>query len=239
MVLHGNYPYANLFEGNIGQNIVIDDSHGKNGMYNTFFRNRAELYGIFMNTNPATDYVNFIGNDVPNTGFLLGLYSVFGTNHFSYGNNIRGTMTPAGTSNLPETSLFLTYTPPYYLSQSHWPPLGTPTAMNAYNNEAQNNYIAGQFTDCSLAGIIVTIDEHATPPHCTVYPNPANNTLSIESNGNGSIERIEILSLAGQVYICSFNDSQTDLSLLKDGMYFLRVFFTDGRCLTEKFLIAH
>jgi hypothetical protein len=30
IVLHGNYVYANLFEGNLGQQIVIDDSHGIN-----------------------------------------------------------------------------------------------------------------------------------------------------------------------------------------------------------------
>ena len=45
MVLHGNYPYANLFEQNICQNIVIDNSHGPNGPFNTFLRNRAESYG--------------------------------------------------------------------------------------------------------------------------------------------------------------------------------------------------
>ena len=48
LVLHGNYPYANLFEGNILQNLVVDDSHGLNGPYNTFFRNRADNYGIVM-----------------------------------------------------------------------------------------------------------------------------------------------------------------------------------------------
>jgi hypothetical protein len=38
VVLHGNYPYSNLFEGNIIQNLVIDNSHGINGPYNTFFQ---------------------------------------------------------------------------------------------------------------------------------------------------------------------------------------------------------
>ena len=46
-VLHGNYPFANLIEQNICQNIVVDNSHGPNGPHNTLFRNRAELYGIF------------------------------------------------------------------------------------------------------------------------------------------------------------------------------------------------
>ena len=42
LVLHGNYPYSNLFEGNIVQNVAIDDSHGFQGPNNTFLR-RIEL----------------------------------------------------------------------------------------------------------------------------------------------------------------------------------------------------
>jgi len=58
LVLHGNYPFANLFEGNICQNVMIDASHGINGPYNTFFRNRVQLYGIIMSPSPATDSMN-------------------------------------------------------------------------------------------------------------------------------------------------------------------------------------
>jgi len=46
--LHGHYPFANLFEGNIIQNIIIDHYWGPSGPRNTFFRNRAELWGIIM-----------------------------------------------------------------------------------------------------------------------------------------------------------------------------------------------
>src|SRR5690606_35679977 len=84
IVFHGNYPYMNLVEGNNCQHIVIDDSHGKNGPYNTLLRNRSDLYGLFMNSNPATDSVNFIGNEVTNTGFLLGLYILSGNGHFTF-----------------------------------------------------------------------------------------------------------------------------------------------------------
>jgi len=65
--LHGNYPYANLFEGNIAWFIEADDHHGPNGPYNTFFRNFcyntdnmlwSEMYlGVF-----STDYANLVGN---------------------------------------------------------------------------------------------------------------------------------------------------------------------------------
>ncbi len=54
-VLHGNYVYANLFEQNICQNIVIDNSHGPNGPYNTFIRNRAEGFGVFFSATNSPD----------------------------------------------------------------------------------------------------------------------------------------------------------------------------------------
>jgi hypothetical protein len=98
-VLHGNYPYMNLFEGNVVQNIIIDNSHDINGPYNTFYRNRAELYGIFMNTGPASDAQNFIGNQVSNTtSVLYGMYSLQGINHYQEGNIIKGIVTPNGTA---------------------------------------------------------------------------------------------------------------------------------------------
>ena len=66
--LHGHYPFSNLFEGNIVQNIMLDQTHGPNGPFNTFFRNRAELYGILMTSGTIqNDSMNFVGNEVTNT----------------------------------------------------------------------------------------------------------------------------------------------------------------------------
>jgi len=234
MVLHGNYPYANLFEGNIGQNIVIDDSHGKNGRYNTFFRNRAELYGIFMNNNPATDYMNFIGNEVPNTGFLLGNYTLFGSNHFQYGNNVRGTITPAGTASLPEASLFLTIMPSYYISNSHWPPVGTPNSLNAYKNEAQNRYIAGQLNDCNVDEIIVSVNENESTPSLIIYPNPATHSVRIETSANDQIEKVMLFSPTGKELSSCVTDYIINISLLDNGIYFIMIRFKNGRSVMKK-----
>lgn len=146
LVLHGNYPYANLLEGNTVQNIVIDDSHGANGRYNTFFRNRAELYGITMSSSAAGGYQNFIGNEITNSGFLLGLYSLSGTGHFEHGNNKNGTIIPSGTSSLPESTLYLESPEAFYLADSEFPPIGTPNAIDAYIIEAEQRYVSGAFT---------------------------------------------------------------------------------------------
>jgi hypothetical protein len=126
LVLHGNYPYMNLFEGNVVQNIVIDNSHDINGPHNTFFRNRAELYGIFMNTAPASNDQNFIGNQVTNTSSALhGLYSLQGTGHFAYGNQVKGTILPVGTSEPDSVSLFDYDFGGFYAVHSAIPPIRT------------------------------------------------------------------------------------------------------------------
>lgn len=157
LVLHGNYPYLNLFEGNIVQNVVIDDSHGKNGHHNTFFRNRAELWGFFMNNNPATDSTNFVGNEVTNTGFFMGLYVINGVNHFHYGNNIKGTIQPAGTGNLPDISYYYTQTPDFWNIPASFPPIGPPSTINSKTNPAKARYASGSnFAICPAIQLIIT-----------------------------------------------------------------------------------
>ncbi len=112
ITVHGNYPYANLFEGNLCQHIWIDDSHHANGPLNTFFRNRAENYGIYM-TDRAASNQNFVGNETF-TGKLSLLfnpsgYRLVGGGHFEYGNVISGkSIQPPGTTNLTDCSYYLT-----------------------------------------------------------------------------------------------------------------------------------
>jgi hypothetical protein len=82
--LHGHYAYANLFEGNIVRNICIDHEWGPSGPYNTFFRNRAEGYGIiFSSCTPpyCSNSQHIVGNDVDYNGYLFGPYTITGTGH--------------------------------------------------------------------------------------------------------------------------------------------------------------
>ena len=112
ITVHGNYPYANLFEGNLCQHIWIDDSHNANGPLNTFYRNRAESYGIYMSDRAASNQ-NFVGNEAF-TGKLSVFfnptgYQLVGGGHFEYGNRIDGTrIQPPGTTNLTDGSYYLT-----------------------------------------------------------------------------------------------------------------------------------
>ena len=136
LVLHGNYPYANLFEGNIIQNLVIDDSHGMNGQNNTFFRNRIENYGIVMNANAGND-MNFIANEITGSGLLKGLYMIEGI-HTEIANNIKGSIQNGIVS---ETSL---------INKNYASKIGPPNLMNSWNNDAfirSNNTLK---TFCSI-----------------------------------------------------------------------------------------
>lgn len=48
LVLHGNFPYANVFEENECMQVVVDASHGPNGGGNIFIRNRIHGYGVYV-----------------------------------------------------------------------------------------------------------------------------------------------------------------------------------------------
>jgi hypothetical protein len=126
LVMHGNYPYLNLFEGNVVQNIVIDNSHGINGPYNTLFRNRAELYGIFMSSTQVSNSQNFIGNQVTYVGSAIyGQYSLQGTAHFAYGDQVRGDILPTGTGEPTWSTLWDHSFGPFYSVIGSVPPIRT------------------------------------------------------------------------------------------------------------------
>jgi hypothetical protein len=137
IVVHGNYPYANLFERNICQHIWIDDSHGVNGPLNTFFRNRAESYG-FTITDPRADNQNIVGNETfkgTYSAFLGGSYGLEGTGHFAYANNtISKGIEPPGTTNLTDVSYYLTNTPAFWNIPDKLPTVGPPLDLNVSKN---------------------------------------------------------------------------------------------------------
>lgn len=128
IALHGNYPYFNLFEGNLVQSIIADASHGKNGPYNTFLRNRAELYGIIISPG-AGDSSNIVGNEITGNGFQQGNYILFGAGNLQYGNNKNNTIFPAGTISPPEKSLRYTQVPSFWNIPYVWPSIGIGNSM--------------------------------------------------------------------------------------------------------------
>ena len=148
-VLHGNYTYMNLFEGNTVQHMVIDASHGSNGPYNTFFRNRGELYGFFSDSGTPSDSMNVVGNVITNSGFPYGLFMLNGVGHYSYGNNHSGSVTPSNTSNMTVNTLYLNENDlPAFLNQEILPMVGYPLAMNQKLLQAEQRFISEEYVDC-------------------------------------------------------------------------------------------
>ena len=231
LVLHGNYPFSKLFEGNINQNTVIDNSHLKNGPYNTFFRNRSELFGIFMNSNPATDTTQFLANEVTNS--TAGLYTLVGNGNLEYGNNVKGTLTPAGTTNVTDTSLYYSdfgrpqcFDPFLY----NWPILGTPLPFNTNSNAAKDRAAFGKWAICECTNFnIGQYEIQNRNAQINVFPNPFSNRIQFDSD-----EKIKSINILGTDGIVVFSDTynkgnEYELNFLPSGFYILRLTFENGK----------
>lgn len=127
IVLHGNYPFANLIEQNQVGNIVIDNSHGINGPNNLFFRNRASLWGVLMNSGSGNK-THFIGNEITGT-----LCSFAGDFNFVLSNyRVASDTANNNKINLPQSFYF--YEKPKWWSQKlKFPLLGIQNPENSKN----------------------------------------------------------------------------------------------------------
>ena len=174
MLLHGHYPFANLFEGNIGQSIIVDDTWGPAGPYNTFFRNRAELYGIIIFDQTVSSYnQNIVGNEVTNTDSLKGNYYLQPGYHFTYDNNINGIIQPPDANTLNDVSYYLTSKPYFWNISSVWPSIGGLNALNSGTNPARERYLLNE-------NKTICLKEPATTLHISISAD------SIKCNGGFS-----------------------------------------------------
>jgi len=219
LVLHGNYVYANLFEGNVVQNIVIDDSHGMNGPNNVFLRNRALGYGIFMNPQIPSDSQIFIGNEITNKSFLKGLYNLAGEGNFEFGNNVDGNCIPQNTQDVTLKSLYFSSTPVEYKQLKVWPLIGYPTDYQSHTNFAQARDLLEGKTDCrkAIGSTLNIIAEN----HILLYPNPTSNYFNIE-NGKG-IASVRIVNTLGQVVVFYTNSQERYSFTLPAGIYWAEI----------------
>ena len=227
MVLHGNYPYLNLFEGNICQNIVIDDSHGANGPGNTFFRNRAEYYGIVMNDDVPSNEQVFIGNEITSNSFLLGFYALEGEGHFEFGNNVKGNIIPENTSAPGSSSLYLTTAPDFFQEmEMGFSSIGLPNGLNAGSIPALEHFTEGDLARCEVkeVDIVNTVANSNPVGNWQVFPNPATKFIWIkEPESVTSDLSISIANLTGQMVLSEKTSlgAMVDLSSLQPGVYFL------------------
>lgn len=149
--LHGHYSYANLFEGNIVQTIMIDHYWGPTGPLNTFFRNRTELYGLNFTAATGgaqqTTMQNIVGNAITtnNSSIFFTIaygshYEPRGSGHFAHGNLVDTAIEPSGTDTLSDETYYLDPEAKTCLLSSAWPPLGIPNAVNENINRAKERW---------------------------------------------------------------------------------------------------
>ena len=222
LVLHGNYVYANLFEQNKVDNIVIDNSHGSNGPDNVFYRNLSTLYGVFFSDATSPNQI-IIGNEITNSSFPYSFvnYTINGTGHFLYGNNNKGTITPSGTSNIPDTSFAYTAIPDFvyngmWMQIGSGIPLGTATIPAAYRY-SMNNYFANACGNSDSGQI------EFLKPSLQIFPNPTSGILEVNCDFNLN-DNYQILDFQGRViFSSSMNTTKMtiNLSSLDPGIYFL------------------
>ena len=240
IALHGHYSFANLFEGNIVQTIYIDQTWGPSGPYNTFFRNRVELYGIIMSSALTTNQ-NFVGNEITGTGYTFpfswGAYTMTGSGHIQYGNNKNGTIVPTGTSPLSDISYYLVSQPLFWNVAQTWPDIGIPNTLNSGTNPAKVRYTSGDYTDCSQQSIITHIAANRSN-ELLVYPNPAQDKLVIHLSSENSCSSFLIKTIDGKSILSGkaepeHGDTEIEISNLSPGVYLLFLETEKGSFITK------
>ncbi len=235
MVLHGNYTYANLFEQNICQNIVIDDSHGPNGPYNTFLRNRSEGYGIFFSASNSPNQ-NFLGNEITNDNFPYSLvnYTILGSGHFIQGNNNKGTIHPSGTEILIDSSYAYTEKPDF-IPMNQWVGIGTPNSMGATSIPAYERFDSGTIFSNTCGNSTVDIKENfETEKKVVIFPNPVQSEMAIESSR--FITDLRVINSIGQEIHYQNNLGLTNLintTEWKNGVYMVFLNFLNEESSVE------
>jgi len=229
--LHGHYAYANLFESNIVQNIITDQYWGPSGPLNTFFRNRAELYGI-ISTSDKSNSMNYIGNETTNSSLLMGQFQIKGKNHYLYGNNILGKILPSGSKQPKQASIFYSGKPDYWDISSPFPAIGLPDNLAQNNIPAKYRYerrkkkTVGEYFPVSVAD--------GSDEQIYITPNPATDYIDIAVAGNRTLkDAIRVYDVLGNTVLsspaCSAGTPskgghiRLDVSGLAPGVYFVRV----------------
>ena len=229
--LHGHYPFANLFEGNIVQNIIIDHYWGPSGPFNTFFRNRAELWGIIMTESDSTEtsMQNFVGNECTDSGFLYGEFDLKGADNFVYANNILGQIIPDSLGKLPGASYYLSESPSFWETNENWPDIGLPNKLGNGIIPAKQRFEAG--------GLLTVCPGAATPVRnqleddaaWKIGPNPTHRDLYISAPAGSKtgIFSIRIFDLTGKLLLSKvFQKRNISVSLNEipeSGVYLLEI----------------
>jgi len=222
IAMHGHYGQMNLLEGNVVQKIIAGDYWGPSGPGNTYFRNRVEKDDIVMQD--FTHAQNIIANELVNGTVNISGDSKNTWQHSNMGENgiidneYRGTLPP---------SLYLKSKPDFLESYS-WPVMGPEYELNSNTIpavarwESGTNLVPCLDTDFSE---ITSAFPSEVDSEFHIYPNPTSGVIHFESPP-GVFFDVEIYNMNGQEKISAHlspQNSNLDLSLLKEGVYMLKI----------------
>ena len=221
MVLHGNWPYANLFEGNDVENIVVDNSHASNGPNNTFFRNRARGYGVFFSDTESPGQ-HFIANEITNASlpppYNNFIFNVLGNNHILYGNNILGNIDSLGSDSISIASYFYTSLPDF-IPFDQWGSIGFPNLVSSSSIPSKDRFNYNSIFSNSCGQNFTNDNFHEYKP-VKVFPNPFNNNLNIVGE---NIESVTVFDLYGRQIYSSSKIFKIDNIEWKNGIYIVNI----------------
>ena len=221
IVLHGNWPYANLFEGNDVGNIVVDNSHDANGPHNTFLRNRARGYGIFF-SDTSSPGQHFIGNEITNDSlgapFNSLNYFIQGSNHILCGNNYLGNIDPLGTDSLSILS-YAYSSIPSFIPNNQWAAIGPPNILNSFSIPAKDRFIFNAIFGNSCGENLTQVNIN-DQNNIKIYPNPFTNELNIFGN---KIKKIMIYDSFGRLVYDQQNNFTINNINWKKGIYLVNI----------------
>jgi hypothetical protein len=140
--VHGHYPFMNLFEGNIIQEVGSADWWGPAGPGITFFRNRLEAENLALMDHSHNQ--NIVGNELTGpTNSITIEPEIQGT--LVHGNDIRGQISwdPSIPDHVLPDSYYLTKKPAFYNGLA-WPSIGGDQSIGEGTIPAKARYDAGQ-----------------------------------------------------------------------------------------------
>jgi hypothetical protein len=217
LVCHGNYPYLNLFESNVCEAPSVDGSHGENGPFNTYFRNRStasgfnvtsyNLGGLVLNNSDQ----NFIGNE--------GSSSINGSGHLESFNSWNSDSGPL-------TESFAYDSLPAFLSSNEFGAIGYGYFGMLANNPAADRFVSGYNTLGICGDNNISLQEHM---EAQVSYSISNERLILKYSGQSLyLSQMRILSLDGKLLFESdvfetIGEHQFEIGRLQTGVYIVQL----------------
>ena len=216
--IHGHWSYMNLFEGNISQEIHSADFWGPSGRGTTFFRNRLEAAEGITIDDASVDQ-NVVGNELLLGGIDID-ETVTGT--FVHGNNLNGTITWSGTSQLLEDSYYLNEKPSWW-NTGQWPSIGPEFDINSGSNPAKDRRDNGMKAIAYDAMCSITDTRKTAASILHISPNPFESSFVITAATSDKVH-VEVYSAKGQLMLATdFYDSISLGDSFDSGVYFVRI----------------